>query len=369
MSAADALPTDVILLPVAGSSTSSEPPAALRHSAPNTRPSQVFSTRNFGAGTFMAFILPARRFCLNARGGAPSRDIYLDIPNCGAPNNTRGQRHGPSHPAPRGAPHDASVAGTPLRGRGTARLARWGGRPFHHAELVIRPGTSGRIRWHGSLPPRCGEERKFVLAARFFASELWLTTNCQATKQIGASGGSCFVLEPPLIDSLPARMIPKSGLPVFGRGHAQEKEAERRQTQGCAARTQAACGTRHGERRLAPPSACGRARLLAFHYGSHQRDFRPKGSASGQASRKRRKSCRLSRTRPLGHSEAPRAPVLVPAGMMPELPGCGPYPSARGHRTRSAVREYPRLTASFKSETGAVIVIGAGKSNGLHFLQ
>jgi len=26
-----------------------------------------------------------------------------------------------------------------------------------------------------------------------------------------------------------------------------------------------------------------------------------------------------------GHSEAPRAPVLVPAGMMPEPPGCGPY--------------------------------------------
>jgi hypothetical protein len=31
------------------------------------------------------------------------------------------------------------------------------------------------------------------------------------------------------------------------------------------ARTQAACGTRHGVRRLAPPSACGRARLPAFH--------------------------------------------------------------------------------------------------------
>ena len=194
-------------------------------------------------------------------------------------------------PAPRGAPHDASVAGTPLRGRGTARLARWEGRPFHHAELVIGPATSGRIRWHGSPPRVAGEERKFVLAARFFASELWLTTNCQATKQIGASGGSCFVLEPPLIDSLPARMIPKSGLPVFGRGHAQEKEAERRQTQGCAARTQAACGTRH-EGRLAPPSACGRARLPAFYCGSRQRDFRSEGSASGQASRKRRQMLR-----------------------------------------------------------------------------
>jgi hypothetical protein len=27
----------------------------LRQSPPNTRPSQVFSTRNFGAGTFMTF--------------------------------------------------------------------------------------------------------------------------------------------------------------------------------------------------------------------------------------------------------------------------------------------------------------------------
>src|ERR1700683_3315069 len=47
------------------------------------------------------------------------------------------------------------------------------------------------------------------------------------------------------------------------------------------------------------------------------------------------------RTRRLGHSEAPRAPVVVPAGMMPEPPGCGVYLSARGRRTRSAFREYP----------------------------
>jgi hypothetical protein len=43
------------LAPVAGSSTSSDPPAALRHSVPNTRPSQVFSIKNLGAGTFIAF--------------------------------------------------------------------------------------------------------------------------------------------------------------------------------------------------------------------------------------------------------------------------------------------------------------------------
>ena len=36
-------------------------------------------------------------------------------------------------------------------------------------------------------------------------------------------------------------------------------------------------------------------------------------------------------------SDAPRAPVIVPAGMMPEPPECaGDEPNARGHRTRSA---------------------------------
>ena len=126
-----------------------------------------------------------------------------------------------------------------------------------------------------------------VFRVRVFADDKLLSDAA-----IGASGRSCFVHETPLFDSLPARMIPKSGLPVFGRDHAQEKEAERRQTQGSHARTQAACGTRHGERRLAPPSACGRARLPAFHCGFHQRDFRPEGSASGQASRTRRQTLR-----------------------------------------------------------------------------
>jgi hypothetical protein len=119
------------------------------------------------------------------------------------------------------------------------------------------------------------------------------------------------------------------------------------------ARTQAACGTRHGERRLAPPSACGRARLPAFHCGSHQRDFRPGGSASGQASREATRRSGHSRKRRLfGHSDAPRAPVVMPAGMMPEPPGCGVYRSARGRRTRSACREYPPRRRPLKSEIG-----------------
>src|ERR1700683_4964232 len=52
-SAAVALPTLVIVAPVAGSRTSIEPPAALRHSVPNTRPRHVDSIKNFGAGTFI----------------------------------------------------------------------------------------------------------------------------------------------------------------------------------------------------------------------------------------------------------------------------------------------------------------------------
>jgi hypothetical protein len=49
-----ALPTLVILAPVAGYTTSSDPPAALRHSVPKTRPRQVSSMRNFPAGAFIA---------------------------------------------------------------------------------------------------------------------------------------------------------------------------------------------------------------------------------------------------------------------------------------------------------------------------
>jgi len=53
--------------------------------------------------------------------------------------------------------------------------------------------------------------------------------------------------------------------------------------------------------------------------------------------RKLRRAARIAQ----GYSDAPRAPVVLPAGMMPEPPGSGWYRSARGCRTRSAVREYP----------------------------
>jgi hypothetical protein len=144
------------------------------------------------------------------------------------------------------------------------------------------------------------------------------------------------------------RVIPKSVVAVFGQDHAQEKGS------GTPADAFVVCPYASGvrdaprKRRLAPPSACGRARLPAFHYGSHQRDFRPEGSASGQASRKRRESCGVPHAPVFGHSDAPRAPVVMPAGMMPEPPGCGVYLSARGRRTRSALREYPPRKRPFK---------------------
>src|ERR1700761_6577607 len=59
-STAAALPTRVIVAPVAGSTTSIDPPAAARHSAPNRRPRHVDSIMNFGTG---AFISIPRLFC------------------------------------------------------------------------------------------------------------------------------------------------------------------------------------------------------------------------------------------------------------------------------------------------------------------
>ena len=69
-------------------------------------------------------------------------------------------------------------------------------------------------------------------------------------------------------------------------GNDERKKRKRnagRRSISCPARKRRA--GRATERRLAPPSACGRARLPAFHHGSRQRDFVAQGSASGQASR------------------------------------------------------------------------------------
>ncbi len=101
--------------------------------------------------------------------------------------------------------------------------------------------------------------------------------------------------------------------------------------EGCGTPTDAghccphANGVRHAprKRRLAPPSACGRAHLSAFHRGSCQGEYlipkaRPGPGFVGPCPR----GGGPRRHRPTS-SDAPRTPVLVPAGLMPEPPGNG----------------------------------------------
>src|ERR1700733_9919963 len=150
------------------------------------------------------------------------------------------------------------------------------------------------------------------------------------TKQIGTSGRSCFVYETPLFDSLPAKSKRKrnAGRRIVLCPHTSGvRDAPRK-------------------RRLAPPSACGRARLPAFHRGSRQRDFRPEGSASGQASRKRRASCGV-----------PHAPSRLQRSTSRAGRNAGRH-DARAARVRSVsfrpraphslrLQEVPSLKASF----------------------
>src|SRR2546429_983224 len=88
-SSAVALPTRVITAPVAGSSTSSEPPIAGRHCAPNKRPRHVDSMSILGIGAFIPHPLPAasfrlvlaRRYILDPLPSAADREIRA-IPRC-----------------------------------------------------------------------------------------------------------------------------------------------------------------------------------------------------------------------------------------------------------------------------------------------
>jgi hypothetical protein len=102
-------------------------------------------------------------------------------------------------------------------------------------------------------------------------------------------------------------MIPKSGLPVFGKDHARIKGSGTPADALGLARTRAACGTRHGERRLAPPSACGRARLPAFHRGSSGGEPTPPFSS-------RRTSWDVAKKRPLTASACPSPATLSQTG-------------------------------------------------------
>src|ERR1700677_1430169 len=121
----------------------------------------------------------------------------------------------------------------------------------------------------------------------------------------------------------------------------KKKEAERRQAHCLlpARKRRAGRATEKGGLRrppLAGALACRRSTAVLTN-GT----FVPRAQRRARLPKTERKAADLAATRRLGHSEAPRAPVIVPAGMMPEPPGCGAYPSARGRRTRSAFREYP----------------------------
>jgi hypothetical protein len=140
------------------------------------------------------------------------------------------------------------------------------------------------------------------------------------------------------------RMTPKSGLPVFGPRSCATKKGER--NAGRRIVLMPAHKRRAG--RATEKAACAALRLRArspagvpltvFANGT----FVPRAQHRARLPERRLKRSGHSRTRRLfGHSDAPRAPVLLPAGMMPEPPGCGVYLSARGCRTRSAISEYP----------------------------
>ena len=79
------------------------------------------------------------------------------------------------------------------------------------------------------------------------------------------------------------------------------------------------CGARHGRSGLRRPSAIGRARLPAFHHGSSQGVCGPLvRSGPGFVGNGPRGGCYSALPT---SSDAPRAPVVVPAGMMPGPPG------------------------------------------------
>ena len=108
---------------------------------------------------------------------------------------------------------------------------------------------------------------------------------------------------------------------------------------------------RNAERRRHPTAApCGAALLLREQHASRrstavlaQGTAHPEGSAQARLRGRRRHKRRVAPANAApSSSDAPRAPVIVPAGMMPEPPECeGDEPNARGHRTRSARPQSP----------------------------
>jgi hypothetical protein len=117
--------------------------------------------------------------------------------------------------------------------------------------------------------------RLFVLAARFKRPSLAKPQTDEAT---GADRSNLFRQR-------------NHGAKSFRIRPRQLRRAERRQTHCRDARTQAACGTRHGECGLRRPPLAGALACRDSTCGFRQQDFRPEGSASGQASQGRCESC------------------------------------------------------------------------------
>jgi hypothetical protein len=89
--------------------------------------------------------------------------------------------------------------------------------------------------------------------------------------------------------------------------------------------------------RVRPRTLRRRARLSALHRGAWRSDATPQPRPRFPRCRGRR--CYLRRVSRL--SEAPRAPVVMPAGSMPGPPGSGVTSPARRYRTRPISRLSP----------------------------
>ena len=128
------------------------------------------------------------------------------------------------------------------------------------------------------------------------------------------------------------RMIPKSGVRFSDQDHApRKKEAKRRKAQAvhCPHRSSRGRGRRSDPNGDRSPSGAPQRRL--------PRRANARTQPRPRFTRNTMRRCYLRLESRL--SEAPRAPVIMPAGTMPGPPGSGVTSPARRNRTRSIVRE------------------------------
>jgi len=135
------------------------------------------------------------------------------------------------------------------------------------------------------------------------------------------------------------RMIPKSGLPLFGQRSCANKEGvERRKTHpAMAAPSFPSLSLRKVSGGGSAAILAGIARLPALHGGACP-DERTSGLSPGRASREIKETRRRYPRRHSRLSGAPRTPIVMPEGTMPGPPGSGVTNPARGNRTRSVSR-------------------------------